>query len=102
MPCDAENKYDLCKAALLVLLTLSVRPATSLPHLVVVVGDDFGSHDAGAYRGGRIPTPAVDALVEQGLLMDSFYVFQICSPTRSSRDATRSTFPKSWALIERW
>ena len=70
------------------------------PHLIVVVGDDFGTYDAGSYRGGRVPTPAVDALVANGLMMDSFYVFQICSPTRSSLLTGRYPFHVSQALPE--
>ena len=69
-------------------------------HLVVVLGDDFGAYDAGSYRGGKIPTPAIDELVGDGLLMDTFYVFQICSPTRSSLVSGRYPFHVSQALPE--
>ena len=66
----------------------------------MVVGDDFGTYDAGAYRGGRIPTPEIDALTARGLLMNSFYVFQICSPTRSSLVSGRYPFHVSQQLPE--
>ena len=66
----------------------------------MVVGDDFGTYDAGAYRGGRIPTPEIDALAAKGLLMTSFYVFQICSPTRSSLVSGRYPFHVSQQLPE--
>ena len=69
-------------------------------NLVVVLGDDFGSYDASAYRGGSIATPTVDALVSTGLLMDSFYVFQICSPTRSALVSGRYPFHVSQSLPE--
>ena len=42
----------------------------------------------------------MDALVSQGLLMDSFYVFQICSPTRSALVSGRYPFHVSQALPE--
>ena len=48
----------------------SAPPPAPPPHLVVVVGDDFGSYDGGSYRGGKIPTPAVDSLTRDGLVMD--------------------------------
>jgi hypothetical protein len=76
------------------------RASPRTPHLVVVLGDDFGTYNAGAYRGGRIPTPTIDGLVEEGLLMDSFYVFQICSPTRSSLVSGRYPHHVSQSLPE--
>lgn len=36
------------------------------PHLVVVVGDDFGTYDGASYRGGKIHTPVLDGLVKHG------------------------------------
>ena len=77
-----------------------VAPSRDKINLVVVLGDDFGSYDGAAYRGGSIRTPTVDALVSQGLLMDSFYVFQICSPTRSALVSGRYPFHVSQALPE--
>ena len=77
----------------------AVAPSRKI-NLVVVLGDDFGSYDGAAYRGGSIRTPTVDALVSQGLLMDSFYVFQICSPTRSALVSGRYPFHVSQALPE--
>ena len=70
------------------------------PCLTKAVRIRQGTYDASAYRGGQLPTPAVDALVESGLLMDSFYVFQICSPTRSSLVTGRYPFHVSQQLPE--
>ena len=70
------------------------------PHIVVVLGDDFGSYDAASYRGGAIQTPVVDGLVKKGLVLDSFYVFKICSPTRSSLVTGRYPFHSSQSLPE--
>ncbi len=70
--------------------TLAARPAdSSRPHVVVFVSDDMGWNDVG-YHGSRIQTPHIDGLSEQGIQLDRFYVFPICSPTRTAMMTGRS------------
>jgi arylsulfatase len=52
------------------------------PNLVLIVADDMGWSDVGAF-GGEIPTPNIDALAASGMLLTNFYANQSCSPTRS-------------------
>ena len=55
------------------------RPA---PNFLVIVADDMGFSDMGAY-GGEIHTPNLDRLAQQGTRFTEFYVGSTCSPTRS-------------------
>jgi len=64
--------------ALLPLLTI----AAALPHIVMIVVDDLGSHDLG-YTGSEIKTPAIDALRKDGLELTNYYVQRLCSPSRA-------------------
>ena len=53
------------------------------PNFLVIVADDMGYADAGAY-GGEIETPNLDALAEGGLRFTQFYNTSRCWPTRAS------------------
>ena len=52
------------------------------PHIVHIIADDLGWHDVG-FHGSEIRTPNLDALADQSIVLDRFYVTPICSPTRA-------------------
>lgn len=52
------------------------------PNIVVIVADDFGYTDIGAF-GSEIRTPNIDALANEGTRFASFHVASECSPTRA-------------------
>ncbi len=52
------------------------------PNFLLIVADDLGWSDIGAY-GGEIRTPNLDALAQRGLAMSQFYVAPQCAPTRA-------------------
>lgn len=58
-----------------------VAPA-SRPNVVVIVADDLGFSDLGAF-GGEIATPNLDALANAGLRLTDFHSAPTCSPTRA-------------------
>lgn len=72
---------------LIPLLALSVAAGMSAcakpPNFLVIVADDMGYADAGAY-GGEIETPNLDALASGGLRFTHFYNTSRCWPTRAS------------------
>jgi arylsulfatase A-like enzyme len=53
------------------------------PNIVVIMADDMGYSDLGAY-GGEVSTPSLDALAENGLRFTQFYNTARCVPTRAS------------------
>jgi arylsulfatase A-like enzyme len=53
------------------------------PNIVVIVGDDLGYADLGAF-GSEIRTPAIDALAREGLRFTQFYTHPSSSPTRAT------------------
>ena len=57
--------------------------APSRPNIVLIVADDLGYTDLGAY-GGEIFTPNIDKLASRGVQFTQFYVAPTCSPTRAS------------------
>lgn len=52
------------------------------PNFLVIVADDLGFSDLGAF-GGDIDTPNLDALALSGLRLTGFHSAPTCSPTRS-------------------
>jgi arylsulfatase len=54
-----------------------------LPNIVLIMGDDIGFSDLGAY-GGEIETPNINRLADGGLRFRTFYNMAKCNPTRST------------------
>ncbi|WP_243403025.1 MULTISPECIES: arylsulfatase [Bacteria] len=57
-------------------------PAGAKPNILIIVADDLGYSDLGAF-GGEIRTPNLDALAARGLKLTGFHSAPTCSPTRS-------------------
>ena len=57
--------------------------AARKPNLLVILADDMGFSDLGAY-GSEIRTPNLDALARGGLRFSQFYNCALCGPSRSA------------------
>jgi len=69
---------SLVALALLAGLTQATRP-----HVLFIVIDDLGFDDVG-FRSHEIKTPNIDQLAEEGIVLDQYYVQDVCSPSRST------------------
>src|SRR5690554_1726014 len=88
-------RFQLSKLAMLV-LPLSITacspedattsavtsPATDQPNILFILADDLGYSDLGIF-GSEIPTPNLDALAREGMILNDFYAAMTCSPTRA-------------------
>jgi arylsulfatase A-like enzyme len=54
----------------------------SRPNILLLVADDLGYSDIGAF-GGEIHTPNLDALAAEGLVLTAHHAAASCSPTRA-------------------
>jgi hypothetical protein len=52
------------------------------PNILVVLFDDAGFMDLGAY-GGDARTPAIDTLAKEGVMFSRFYASPFCGPSRA-------------------
>ena len=62
------------------------------PHILMILSDDFGWADAGWHRPrnyAEVSTPAMTALVKEGIELDRHYAFKYCSPSRSALQSGR-------------
>lgn len=55
------------------------------PNIILILTDDMGYGDIGAYGGQFVPTPNIDRLAASGLKLTQYYSgAPICSPSRAS------------------
>ena len=79
-------KKTILFAVLLIALTGSVN-AQDRPNVVVMLADNVGYGDIGAYGAGEVrgmPTPRIDSIASQGLRLTQYLVEPGCTPTTDS------------------
>lgn len=57
--------------------------ASDRPNILLIVANDMGYSDAGAY-GSEIATPTINALAAEGIQFTQFHVAPNCGPTRGA------------------
>jgi arylsulfatase A len=75
-------------ASLLALVLISAlsggASAGDPPNIVLIVADDLGIGDVGAFGSERIKTPRLDQIASEGIVLTNFYASaNICSPSRA-------------------
>ena len=78
--------------ALTLAVTTPALAQPAKPNIILIVSDDFGYGDAGAYGGGPgrgMPTPALDRLADEGMTFFSFYAQPSCTPGRAAMQTGR-------------
>ena len=61
------------------------QPANSQrPNVILIITDDVGYGDFGAYGAPDIKTPNIDRLAREGVKLTDFYAAPTCTPTRAS------------------
>lgn len=81
----------LCRS-LLCLAIVAPVPVTAAPsrppvrpNIIVILADDLGYGDVGAYGGRDVQTPNIDRLAASGVRMTDFYANQAtCAPSRAA------------------
>lgn len=71
-----------CFAAFAVSPAISAAQADARPNIILILADDLGFSDVGAY-GSEIRTPNIDALAREGVQLTSYHTAPTCGPTRA-------------------
>ena len=61
--------------------------AAEKPNIILILSDDFGYGDAGAYGGGEgrgMATPSLDRMAHEGMLFYTNYAQPSCTPGRAA------------------
>src|SRR6201987_2584841 len=69
------------------LLTSTAMAAGEKPNVVFILADNVGYGDLGPYGGGELrgaPTPRIDQMAREGLLLDQYMVEPACTPSRAA------------------
>ena len=85
-PGKAVNmKKLLGKLSIIMMTVVSLAVgADNPPNIVLVVADDLGVGDIGAFGSERIKTPHLDLIAADGMVLSDFYASaNICSPSRA-------------------
>uniref|UniRef100_A0A0B7ANH2 Sulfatase N-terminal domain-containing protein n=1 Tax=Arion vulgaris TaxID=1028688 RepID=A0A0B7ANH2_9EUPU len=78
-------KYFCCLLVLLCVDGNTVpKTASTRPHIILIVADDLGYNDVSFHGSDQIPTPNIDFLGYNGIILNNYYVSPICTPTRSA------------------
>ena len=77
---NAQKFLALCG---LVSLLITGSALAQRPNILLIVADDLGYSDIGAF-GGEIATPTLDDLSEEGMRFTNFHTLPTCSPSRAA------------------
>ena len=69
---------------LFMMTTVFVSHAKRAPNIVFIVADDLGWNDITLNGSPQIPTPNIDSLAKDGIVLNNYYASPDCSPSRSA------------------
>lgn len=72
------------RACSLVFLATVALAKKTPPHIVFILADDLGWDDVSFHGSSQIPTPNMDVLAADGIMLHNYYVQPMCTPSRAA------------------
>ncbi len=69
--------------AFLFALPAALPAADTKPNVILILIDDMGYGDVGAFGSTRNHTPNIDRMAREGMKLTSFYAAPVCTPSRA-------------------
>ncbi|HKG05690.1 MAG TPA: sulfatase-like hydrolase/transferase [Pedobacter sp.] len=77
------------------IINVAAIAQTRQPNVIIILTDDMGFSDVTAFGGKFVPTPNIDRLAKNGLMLNQYYSgAPICSPSRAS--LLTGMYPGRW------
>ncbi len=76
--------HALCVTFLLCFCWPFSTVSAQQPNILLILADDLGWSDTGAYGNTFIDTPNIDRLAAEGIRLTRFYTNPVCSPSRAA------------------
>ena len=64
--------------------TASATPSVAKPNVIFIVADDLGFNDVGFRNNNEINTPNINEFAKEGIVLENYYVQDVCSPSRAT------------------
>jgi arylsulfatase A-like enzyme len=92
---DMKHLNFITVLATVLVINLSASAQTKQPNVIIILTDDMGFSDVTAFGGKFVPTPNIDRLAKNSLMLNQYYSgAPICSPSRAS--LLTGMYPGRW------